>query len=140
MSEQHNVSIRINDKPVELPKGHYTGADLKKVGQVPENEVLYRVAGHELHEVHDDKSIEVHAEEWFVSHAHTLTIFINEKPVHLVKGHYTGSALKQAGKVPSGDILYRIHGHERFEVKDSQTVEIHEHERFVSVPQVGGAS
>jgi len=24
MSEQHNVSIRINDKPVELPKGHYT--------------------------------------------------------------------------------------------------------------------
>jgi hypothetical protein len=140
MIAQDAVTIYINDKPITLDKGRYTSADLKTKGAIPNEEALYRVSGHELHELHDAQTIEVHAEEWFVSHVHILTVLINEKPVRLPKGTYTGAALKQRGGVPTGDILYRIHAHERTPIADDESVEVHEHERFVSVPQVGGAS
>ena len=140
MIAQDAVTIYINDNPLTLEKGRYTSADLKAKGAIPQEEAFYRVSGHELHELHDGQTIEVHAEEWFVSHAHILTIFINEKPVRLAKGTYTGATLKLRGAVPAGDILYRIHAHERTVIADDESVDVHEHERFVSVPQVGGAS
>lgn len=69
-----------------------------------------------------------------------VVIFIDQHAVRLDKGKYTGAQLKAKGNVPPGNLLYRVDGAERHEVGDTDTVEVHEGERFVSAPPVGGAS
>jgi hypothetical protein len=137
---QQQLTIYINDNPHELARGHHTGAELRALAAIPAEEALYRVVGHELHRVSPDHSLELSDQDWFVSHQQLVTVYINEKPVQLAKRRYSGTELKKAGQVPAGDILYRIHGHDRTEIKDAHTIEISNHERFVSLPEVGGAS
>ena len=71
---------------------------------------------------------------------HEIVIFIDQRPVKLAQGKYTGALLKAKGDVPPGNLLYRISGKERQEIGDNEEIEIHPNEHFVSVPPVGGAS
>jgi hypothetical protein len=68
-----------------------------------------------------------------------IRIFMNDRPFELRKEHYTGSELKARTDVPAGDLLYRIKGHNREEIADHQSIEIHQDEHFVAVPGHGGA-
>lgn len=70
---------------------------------------------------------------------HTVTIYVNDKPHTLPQGKYTGAQIKEKTGVPAGDILYRVTGHDRHEIPDGETVEIHEGEHFIAVPGHGGA-
>ena len=64
---------------------------------------------------------------------------MNDQPFELPKRHYTGIELKERTGVPLADLLYRIKGHKREEIGDTQRVEIHHDEHFVAVPGHGGA-
>jgi hypothetical protein len=75
-----------------------------------------------------------------VNERERLQIFINGKAYHVNGDDSTGAQIKALGDIPVGDILYRLSGEHRHEVGDTERIELHEGERFVSVPQVGGAS
>jgi hypothetical protein len=61
------VRIFMNDQPFELPKGHYTGSELKARTNVPAGDLLYRIKGHHREEIGDNQSVEIHRDEHFVA-------------------------------------------------------------------------
>lgn len=71
---------------------------------------------------------------------HHLEIIINGKEFRVDSDDLTGAQIKAIGDIPPADILYRLAGDHRREIGDSEHVELHNGERFVSVPRVGGAS
>jgi len=69
-----------------------------------------------------------------------LEIIINGKDYRIKSDDLTGAQIKTIADIPAGDILYRLIGEHRREVGDSERLELHNGEKFVSVPNVGGAS
>lgn len=52
----------------------------------------------------------------------------------------TGAQIKMLAKKPAGNVLYRVDGRHRVEVGDAELVHLHEREKFMTQPPVGGAS
>jgi len=71
---------------------------------------------------------------------HEIDVFIDQRPYRIAQGKYTGSQLKGIASVPPGNLLFRVDGPNRQEIGDSEEVEVHPNEHFVSAPPVGGAS
>lgn len=71
---------------------------------------------------------------------HHVKIIINGKELRVDHDDLTGAQIKAIADIPPADILYRLVGDHRREIGDSERVELHNGERFVSVPRVGGAS
>lgn len=68
-----------------------------------------------------------------------LEITINGRKYEIQTDDLTGAQIKTLGDIPPGDILYRLVGDHRHEVGDAERLELHNGEKFVSVPRVGGA-
>jgi Multiubiquitin len=69
-----------------------------------------------------------------------LEITINGRKYEVETDDLTGAQIKTLGDIPPGDILYNLVGDHRREVGDTEQLELHNGEKFVSVPRVGGAS
>ena len=65
-SKADTVEIEVNNKPVVVPK-KTTGAEIKKVADVPADFQLFRIAGTTEHPVADDDEITVHKGQRFVA-------------------------------------------------------------------------
>ena len=73
-------------------------------------------------------------------HREQIEIIINGKAYIVGTDDMTGAQIKALANIPPGDLLYQIIGDHRREVADTDRLELHQDEKFVSVPQVGGAS
>ena len=62
----------------------------------------------------------------------------NEYTVH--SRTLTGAQIKAVANVPPANLLYRIDGQNRVQISDNETVHLHDDEKFVTTPPVGGAS
>jgi len=51
-----------------------------------------------------------------------------------------GAAIKALAHKPPGNLLYRVEERRRIEVSDTEIVHLHEDEKFVTQPPVGGTS
>ena len=69
-----------------------------------------------------------------------VEVFINGKEKEILKGKYVVSDLKTALGVPADDELAAIRGKESVALKDDETIEVHEGEKFVSHKRRGGSS
>ena len=61
------ITVYLNGDPKKIPGGKYVVSKLKEELGVPANEVL-EIQHHELKELSDDETIEVHEGEKFISH------------------------------------------------------------------------
>jgi hypothetical protein len=52
----------------------------------------------------------------------------------------TGAEIKNLAHVPPANLLYRVEGTRRVQVADNETVHLHNDEKFVTAPPVGGTS
>ena len=63
-----------------------------------------------------------------------IIVFVNDKPVSFEARDVTGSQIKAKAGAQPNSILYELHDHERIPIGDTQTIRIHEKERFLAVP------
>lgn len=52
----------------------------------------------------------------------------------------TGAQIKALAHVPPANLLYRVEGNRRVLIPDGETVQLHDDEKFVTTPPVGGTS
>lgn len=52
----------------------------------------------------------------------------------------TGAQIKALANVPAANLLYRVEGNRRAPISDGETVHLHDDEKFVTAPPVGGTS
>lgn len=69
-----------------------------------------------------------------------IEIKINGQTYRVGSDDMTGAQIKALANIPPGDLLYQLIGDERRRIEDTERLELHNGEKFVSVPQVGGAS
>ena len=70
-ADQHRqdvVTIRVNDKPVEIHRGRREVSEIKGKGGVPAADTLAQVVDGELKPLPDDGSIVIRGEEVFLSY------------------------------------------------------------------------
>jgi len=65
---------------------------------------------------------------------HQITVYVNDKPVIFDSRQPTGLQIKTKAGVPTDSILYELRGNERIPIGDSETINLHENERFLDVP------
>lgn len=70
MADEHPTSIQVNNRPVSLPDHKTTGLAIKQAAvaqgvAIKTSFALFRVTGHEEHQVRDDERITVHDGEQF---------------------------------------------------------------------------
>jgi hypothetical protein len=70
----------------------------------------------------------------------TVTIFVNNTPIHLHRGRYDVATLKQLSGVPLADDLDELVGNKLNHVPDNATIHIEGCEVFVSHVKDGGSS
>ena len=72
---------------------------------------------------------------------HTVTIFIDTKPVRVPEGRITVARLKELGGVSPADDLNEVLPTGRLKtLADDGVVEVHEGLKFISTPKTGGSS
>jgi hypothetical protein len=69
-----------------------------------------------------------------------VEVFINTEAKEIPKGKYVVSELKATLGVSADDALAVIRGKEPVALKDDETIEVHENEKFVSHKRRGGSS
>jgi len=52
----------------------------------------------------------------------------------------TGAEIKALAHVPPANLLYRVEGNRRVQISDAEIVHLHDDEKFVTTPPVGGTS
>jgi len=52
----------------------------------------------------------------------------------------TGAEIKKLAHVPPANLLYRVEGKRRVQIADHEIVHLHDDEKFVTAPPVGGTS
>lgn len=52
----------------------------------------------------------------------------------------TGAQIKALANVPAANLLYRVEGNKRVLIGDAEHVHLHDDEKFITTPPVGGAS
>ena len=67
---QHLVTVTINGHPKEIPRGIYSGTELKVLLGVPESEVLDQVIDGEFKPIGDHERVDIKGCEVFISHRH----------------------------------------------------------------------
>ncbi len=137
------VQIEINGHRHEVHRHDVPGREIKALGH-HEHGLLFRLDDHGRHPVADDDVVHLHDGERFeiVSappHA-VITIEVDDKPYSTEHHRRTGAEIKALAKRPAGNTLYRLDGQQRIRVGDNESVELHEHERFVTFPPHGHAS
>jgi hypothetical protein len=137
------VRIEINGHAHEVYHQHLTGAQIKGLGH-HEHELLFRLEGHERHQIGDEERVHLHDGECFLTVLHPqhqgFEIEVDGKPYFTGRRRLTGAEIKALAKRPPANTLYRLEGNQRIRVADNESVELHEHERFVTVPPHGHAS
>lgn len=134
----HPVSIFVNWKAVDVPKGPHTLFDLEKMGHIH---------GHHVHQLIDGKPVLLHADS--VIHVHggeilftgkVVEIFVNDDPVWITEGDHTAAYIKMAAKQPAADCLDELVGGEYRPLKDTDVVKIKGGEHFTCQPKTGKTS
>lgn len=72
-------------------------------------------------------------------HTH-LVIVIDGVDYEVSERTLTGAQIKALAHIPPANLLYRIENGKRELIADTESVHLHDHEKFVSAPPVGGAS
>jgi hypothetical protein len=70
----------------------------------------------------------------------TITIDVDGDPYSTDQRSMTGAQIKALAHKPPANVLYKIDGHHRTEIDDDEIVELHDGEKFMTQPPVGGAS
>jgi hypothetical protein len=70
----------------------------------------------------------------------TVTIYVNNKEVHLHRGRYDVPTLKKLSGVPLADDLDELVGNKLKPVPDDATIHLEGCEVFISHPKDGGSS
>lgn len=70
----------------------------------------------------------------------TITIEVDGDPFKTAHAKRTGAQIKALAHKPPANILYKINGHHRVEIADDQEIHLHDGEKFMTQPPVGGAS
>jgi hypothetical protein len=65
---------------------------------------------------------------------HTITFFVNNKPIETTEVELSGAAIKQLAGVPADYQLFEIRGQETVPVGDNQVVKIHPELKFRAIP------
>lgn len=64
-----------------------------------------------------------------------VEILVNKRPV-TVPAVTTGAVIKSRAGVPADDQLFRIQGDKEIPVGDSESIKVHQGERFVATPPI----
>lgn len=73
-------------------------------------------------------------------HGPTVQITVNDKPIHIHRGHQTIAAIKSAGGVPLADRLDQLINGVLTAIDQSGAITLHGGEVFVSFIATGGSS
>jgi hypothetical protein len=72
-------------------------------------------------------------------HAIAVEIIVDGMSYRAPHRQMTGAAIKALAGRPPANVLYHIEGRRNVEIQDDEYIDLHEHERFITVPPVGGA-
>lgn len=134
------IAIEINGHRHEVSRRRLTGAEIKRIGH-HEHGLLYRLGGDERRLIPDEEVLELHEHERFEVVAHEpIVIIIEDKRYETRKHVLTGAQIKELGKQPPANYLYRLDRGERVPIEDDQRVHLHDGEVFITQPPCGHAS
>jgi hypothetical protein len=134
------IQIEINGHRHDVHHESRTGAEIKALVD-EENGILFRLDGEDRHRVEDDEVVHLHEHERFIIEERvdiTINVDDTDFPVH--HKTRTGAEIKHLAHRPPGNTVYRLDGMQRIKIADDETVHLHDHERFVTVPPVGHAA
>lgn len=138
-----STRIYIDGHVHEVNHHRVSGAHIKALGH-HELGLLFRLDGEERHQIHDHETVDLHGGDRFVIVANAaairIDIEVDGKAYVVGRRCVTGAEIKALAKRPPGNALYRLEGNQRIPVADNDTVQLHEHERFVTVAPHGHAS
>jgi hypothetical protein len=142
---RHTVEITVNKRVHKTHAGENSVDHLKKLGNVPEGEILSEVKHEKLTELKDNACVEIHGGETFVSHHrehhhHSVEIKINNVVRKTHPGENTVTHLRKLGEVPGDEVLAEFKGGQFVDLSDTAHVEIHGGEIFASHKPSGGSS
>ena len=141
----HKVKITINGKRYEVNSGPASIKHLKKLANIPQNDVLAKEDHGKNHDLDDEGKVVVHDGDVFVSHKREhdhrpVTIKINGEDYQTHRGENSVAHLKQLGKVPEGEILSQFINGAFVDLADNVSVNILGCEVFASHRPTGGSS
>jgi len=70
----------------------------------------------------------------------TILIEVDGRDFETQERALFGAQIKTLAKKPAGNVLYRVDGRHPVEIGDTELIHLHEREKFVTQPPVGGAS
>lgn len=142
------LTLTINGKSHEWPKQYISGAEVRKLGGIPEGIEIFLA----IKKPWDDELISDTAntnlarpgiEHFFTKHEqhHIVQIKINGKDYPIERGKHTVAEIKKLGKVPSDYVLFEIvDGKIGPPLEDNTILEIKGGEVFSSGPRGGTSS
>jgi hypothetical protein len=139
------IRLDINGHAHEVHRQEMTGAEIKALENFEDGN-LFRVDGEQQLRVDDAEKLNVRDGARFVfvpdkvGHRVEINIEVDGKAYVAERRRMTGTQIKALARRPPGNALYRLRGNQRFVVGASDEVELHERERFVTVPPHGHAS
>ena len=144
--EHKRVTIRIDQTEYEWQEEKITGAQLRRIPTPPippERDLFQVVPGHPDRQIKDDDTVEVHDGSVFfsehkVSPEHKVfTIRIDRTEYEWQKEKITGAQLRRIPTPPippERDLFQVVPGHPDRQIKDDDTVEVHDGLRFFTAP------
>ena len=139
-SHKRVVRVEIDGTHHETHWGENTVEHLKRIGRVPEHNILGEIKDGKLVQLGKEAIVFIHGGEVFTSHKSLVKITINNKPHETHPGENSVGHLRRLGQVPADEILSEFKNGQFLDLADGGSVEIHGGEIFASHRPSGGSS
>jgi hypothetical protein len=134
----------LNDRGYEWGAGSISEPDLRRVGQVPDDEVIVLERDDEKDKVlgpHDAVDLAKKGTERLRTAKRLVTVFLDEEPKEIAAGTYTTEELIKALDVPAGYLLNVKDEHGKLvPLKPGEKVHVYEGMQFFTQVPCGGSS